>query len=218
MWGLTHFIRRRPRLTIALCVGVGVGLALPAEWRFTRRVIIAWDIGIWLYLLLMAWLMAHAHHMHVRQIALQEHRSRLTELSLMLLAAFTSLAVIAMELTKLKCLPGEQQLIHYIFTALTVFGSWLLIIILFTLHYAHLFYTAHFEALPLEFSDKTLSPDYWDFLYFASTIAVAAQTSDVLVKSKAMRKTVMAQSIVSFIFNVAIVGLSINIVAGLLNN
>ncbi len=215
---MIHFIRRRPRLIIALTVGIGVGLTLPSHWRLTSRFIIAWDAGIWLYLVLIAWVMANAHHLHVRQVALQEHRSRLAELTLLLLAAFASLAVITVELTKVKSLAPGQQLLHYLFTGITVFGSWCLIIVLFSLHYAHLFYKAHCEPPPLEFSDNSSNPDYWDFLYFASTIAVAAQTSDVLVKSKAMRKTVMAQSIISFIFNVAIVGLSINIVAGLLDN
>lgn len=215
---MIHFIRRRPRLIVALVVGIGVGLVLPSYWRLTSRLIIAWDAGIWLYLALITWVMANAHHLQVRQVALQEHRSRLAELTLLLLAAFASLAVITLELTKVKSLPPGEQLLHYLFTGITVFGSWCLIIVLFSLHYAHLFYKAHFEPQPLEFSDKTSNPDYWDFLYFASTIAVAAQTSDVLVKSKAMRKTVMAQSIISFIFNVAIVGLSINIVAGLLDN
>jgi uncharacterized membrane protein len=60
------------------------------------------------------------------------------------------------------------------------------------------------------------NPDYWDFLYFSFTIAVAAQTSDVIIMNRSTRKTVLAQSILSFLFNVAILGFSINIAAGLL--
>jgi len=69
---------------------------------------------------------------------------------------------------------------------------------------------------PLKFPDDELCPDYWDFLYFSFTIAVAAQTADVSVMSRSMRKVVFAQSILSFVFNVAIIGLSINVLASLI--
>jgi uncharacterized membrane protein len=41
------------------------------------------------------------------------------------------------------------------------------------------------------------------------------QTSDVSVRTSAMRSTVIAQSVLCFFFNLAILGLSINIAAGL---
>jgi uncharacterized membrane protein len=68
----------------------------------------------------------------------------------------------------------------------------------------------------LQFPDEDL-PDYWDFLYFSFTVAVAAQTSDVTITKRNMRKAVLFQSILSFIFNAAIIGLCINIAAGLIN-
>jgi uncharacterized membrane protein len=46
---------------------------------------------------------------------------------------------------------------------------------------------------------------------------VAVQTSDVCVMTRTMRKLVLGQSILSFFFNLAILGLSINIAAGMLN-
>ncbi|HXA46550.1 MAG TPA: DUF1345 domain-containing protein, partial [Burkholderiaceae bacterium] len=87
----------------------------------------------------------------------------------------------------------------------------------FTFHYAHLFYRAAPGSgpLPLLFPDNEKNPDYWDFLYFSFTIAVAAQTSDVSVQTRTMRKVVLAQSVLSFLFNVAIIGLSINIAASM---
>ena len=50
------------------------------------------------------------------------------------------------------------------------------------------------------------------------TIAVAAQTSDISVMSGAMRKAVLAQSVMSFLFNAAIIGMSINIAAGMVGS
>ncbi len=214
---LNRIIRHRARLTLAIGVGVGIAFALPSIWPLTTRALVAWNVGVWLYLLLIIWLMVNAHHSEVRRIAQQEHPSRLAELTIMSLAAFASLAVIILELTTLHDLTPHQRLIHYAFTGVTVFGSWCVIGVLFTLHYAHLFYIAPEGQPALVFSDKEPNPDYWDFLYLSLTIAVAAQTSDILIMTRSARKTVMAQSILSFVFNVSIVGLSINIIAGLLN-
>jgi uncharacterized membrane protein len=100
----------------------------------------------------------------------------------------------------------------------TVFGSWCLVATLFTFHYARTYYRSPPEKRALGFPDKEENLDYWDFLYFSFTIAVAAQTSDVAVMSHSMRKTVLAQSILSFVFNFAILGLSINIAASLVGS
>jgi uncharacterized membrane protein len=45
---------------------------------------------------------------------------------------------------------------------------------------------------------------------------VAVQTSDVEVASRAMRKVVLAHSVIGFLFNTAILGLAINMGAGLI--
>jgi uncharacterized membrane protein len=69
---------------------------------------------------------------------------------------------------------------------------------------------------PLRFADGERNPDYWDFHYFSFTISVAVQTSDVGVGGRAMRRVVLAHSLVGFVFNTAILGFTINIAAGLL--
>ena len=51
-----------------------------------------------------------------------------------------------------------------------------------------------------------------------TTIAVAVQTSDVAVTSRSMRKLVLGHSVLAFFFNLLILGLSINIAAGLVNS
>ncbi|MDB6001102.1 MAG: hypothetical protein JWP52_2801, partial [Rhizobacter sp.] len=58
-------------------------------------------------------------------------------------------------------------------------------------------------------------PHYADFMYFSYTIAVACQTSDVSITSTRLRRLVLAHSVLSFVFNTAIVALMVNIAAGL---
>jgi uncharacterized membrane protein len=115
-------------------------------------------------------------------------------------------------------MPPNQVALRYAFTALTVIGSWLLVGVLFCFHYAHMYYRTPQDRPPLHFPEEGLEPDYWDFLYFSFTIAVAVQTSDVSVTSRPMRKLVLGHSVLAFFFNLLILGLSINIAAGFVNS
>ncbi|MCY1383961.1 hypothetical protein D9M69_721390 [compost metagenome] len=96
-------------------------------------------------------------------------------------------------------------------------GSWLLIGVTFSVHYARLFYTWEGKEPALRFAEGLTTPNYWDFLYFSFTVGVAVQTSDVGVATRELRKIVLAQSLIGFLFNTAILGFSINIAAGLFN-
>ena len=73
------------------------------------------------------------------------------------------------------------------------------------------------DVTPMIFPEKPEQPGYWDFLYFSFTIAVASQTADVETGTTDMRQIALLQSVISFVFNLAILGLSINVGAGLLN-
>jgi uncharacterized membrane protein len=210
-----RLINRRPRLFTAALAGISIALLLPSTWTPLTRMLTGWNIAVWCYLILMAWLMLRASHARVRKIAEQEDESAALVLAVMSIGAILSLAAISIELATLKELPVALRLGRYGFTGATVFGSWLMVGTVFTFHYAHLFYRSATGPLPLLFPDNEKNPDYWDFLYFSFTIAVAAQTSDVSVQTRTMRKVVLAQSVLSFLFNVAIIGLSINIAASM---
>jgi len=59
-------------------------------------------------------------------------------------------------------------------------------------------------------------PDYLDFAYFSFVIGMTFQVSDVVVKSKVIRRFVLFHSLISFVFNTIIVALTINGIAGLI--
>lgn len=210
-----QFARSRPRLSIAIGIGFAVAALLPQHWRLVTRALVGWNVAVWSYLVLMMWLMAHASHARVRKIAEQEEKSAVAVLAILSIAAIISLVAITFELATLKGLAPEFRVAHYAFTGATVIGSWLLVGTIFTFHYAYMFYRTPAAQRPLHFPEEEQNPDYWDFLYFSFTIAVAAQTSDVILMSRSMRKVVLAQSILSFFFNAAILGMSVNIAASM---
>ena len=215
---LHRFVRSRPHLTLAIALGVLVGVATPESYRPVTRALVAWNSGVWAYLLSMAWLMMRANHHKVREIASRQDESAGLVLATLTVAAVISLTAIVYELGASGDPDTTARYLRYGFTALTVFGAWFLVGVLFCFHYAHLYYRASGTGLPLRFPDGLQEPDYWDFLYFSFTIAVAVQTSDICVMTRAMRKLVIGQSVLSFFFNLAILGLSINIAAGLINH
>lgn len=214
---LHNFIRSRPHLSFAIGVGVVVGLLMPHSEAPLTRALLGWNAAVWLYLITMMWLVMHADHRRVRQIADKQDENAGTVLLALVLCAVLSLSAIIWELGAIPHLKPDQRPLRYAFTAMTVLGSWLVVGMLFCFHYAHLYYRSQDRVRPLQFPAEMNQPDYWDFLYFSFTIAVAAQTSDVTVQSREMRKLALAQSVLSFFFNVAILGLSINIAAGMLN-
>jgi uncharacterized membrane protein len=105
----------------------------------------------------------------------------------------------------------------FVLAAATLIDSWLLVPTMFTTHYADMFYSPPPADRPLSFP-QTEMPVFWDFAYFSFTIAAANQTADVITTRVSIRKVIIAQEIISFVFNASILGFAINVTAGLIGN
>lgn len=209
-----HAGLHRPRLLLACAFGLVVWVLLPAAWAAPTRALLAWNLALWPYLLSMAWLMLRASPARVRSIAGQEDASSAALVALLSAAAVASLIGIVAELAHARD-AGHGTALAVGLPLFTVVGSWLLLGAVYSFHYAHLYYQAPAGHRPLKFPEGLEQPSYRDFLYFSFTISAAAQTSDVSVMSTPMRSAVLAHTVLSFFFNVAILGLMINIAAGL---
>ena len=211
---MPRLTRTHPRLSLATVTGLAAGLLIPAD-SVIGKILIGWNAGVWIYLVLMFWLTVRAKAPDVKRIAEMEDENAGLVLLMVCIAALASLATITFELAGSRDLATAGKLLHYGVTALTVIGSWLLIGVIFSVHYARLYYTWDGKEPALRFAEGLTTPNYWDFLYFSFTIGVAVQTSDVGVATRQLRKIVLAQSLIGFVFNTAILGFSINIAAGL---
>jgi uncharacterized membrane protein len=99
---------------------------------------------------------------------------------------------------------------------LSLGASWLLMQTIFAFRYAHIFYQNELKAEHsggLEFPGK-LQPDYFDFLYYAHVVGMTSQVSDVVVTSRTMRHLTLMHSVSAFAFNMLVLALSINVMAG----
>ena len=94
--------------------------------------------------------------------------------------------------------------------------AWLFTNTIYALHYAHIFYLADQAGRDrggLDFPERD-EPDYWDFLYFAFTLGMTFQTSDVQITDPRIRKVALFHSLAAFLFNLGIVAFTINILGG----
>ncbi|PRX27910.1 putative membrane protein [Paraburkholderia sp. BL18I3N2] len=205
-------------MLVGLALGVVGAVLVPAHTRPMVRVLAGWDAAVWSYLAMIWVHMAVADEGRVRESARRDDENAGVVLMVICMATIASIAAIVMELASVKGTAGASTVWHYVLTGLTLFGAWFLIPTIFTLHYARLYYDTDAKETPLLFPDHALQPDYWDFLYFSFTIAVASQTSDVVLRSRSLRRAALAQSVLSFYFNVAVLGLCVNIAAGLLGS
>jgi uncharacterized membrane protein len=215
---IVRFLSNRPRIFIATALGIAVFFIAPWHLRPIQRPLLAWDIGMWAYLVLIWTRMVTASPKDVQRVAEREDEGATAVLSIITTAAIASVVAIVVELASAKGLGAAQASLNYALTGATMIGAWLLIPTIFTLEYARHYHQAGEGQPSLNFPASDEPLDYWDFMYFSFTIAVASQTSDVSVCSRRARRIALAQSILSFFFNAAVLGLCVNIAAGLLGS
>ncbi len=209
----------RPRLYLAIAGGLAALALLPASLSGNVREALAWITGGLVYLSVAGRLMATCAADAIARRAARNDDSRMVIMALILLAIASSFASIAGLLTEAKEASRQMKLLYLGLASATIVVSWAVTQVVFTLHYAHEFYRpAHADSTPakgLDFPGEP-HPDYWDFLYFATSIGATSQTSDVAIRSKTIRRLVTVHAVVSFFFNATVLALTINLAAGLI--
>jgi uncharacterized membrane protein len=210
-----RIVRARPRLFISALIGVLIVALCPSDWRLATRLLVGWDVGIGLYLALALRMMAVADVRHIRLRARLQDEGQYTILALTAAAAFASLAAIVALLGMSS--GNEREPIHLLLGVVTILLSWTFTHIMFALHYAHEFYDENGgKGGGLLFPGELREPDYWDFVYFSFVIGMTSQVSDVAITCRPIRHTVSAHGIISFIFNVTLLALTVNIAASVI--
>jgi uncharacterized membrane protein len=173
-----------------------------------------WDVG-GLALLALAWLAIGACDAEVtRKRAASEDPGRTTVYALVTLTSAVSLfAAVALAHRAKSMLPSDTTTAAML-CIVTVVVSWLVTHTAFTLRYAHLYYREDDEGIGgVEFPGGR-PPTYFDFAYFAFTLGMTFQTSDVSISSGAIRRTVLLHSLLSFAYNTAILAFALNLAFG----
>lgn len=217
----------RIRLLFAVAIGLATYAVQPVFVEASTRMLVAWNVAIIAYLVMVGFMMARSTRDSMRKRARQLDEGRYTVLILAVIAALSSLATILFELFGLKKAPDGVVALHIGLSVATIVTTWSFVHVIFAEHYAHAFYNLDDDMVEGEDEAESQKkkglrfpgqpwPDYVDFLYFSFTIGVANQTADTDVVSRGMRVLVLIHSVISYFFNTIILALTINIAASML--
>lgn len=210
---LRHLRNRPSLLTGLLATVAGVGVA--ALWlRLFTALLVGWDIGVALYIVLTFVLMSRATVASMRDRAQRLDPGKWGVLGGAVMVALASLVAIAVELVAAKGSPHAGMAAGL--AAVTVLLSWAFLHVFFAQHYAHDYWLVGVDPAKrsLDFPGND-QPDYLEFLYFSFTIGMTAQVSDVTTRNAPMRRLVLMHGALSFLFNTAVLALGVNLAAGL---
>ena len=186
---------------VAVFAAAGIGIELGTGlWHLA--VMGGFDLAAFIFLLSLWPMLLKSSAAEIRKHAADNDANRSRLLILAALIGIVLLVTIGVELSG----PGEP-LAGLIIATLAM--AWLFANLLYALHYAHLYYGAGSGDDSLTFPG-TKTPDYLDFVYFAFTLGMTFQTSDVAINSRAIRRIVLAQSLAAFVFNIGILAFTIN--------
>lgn len=222
-----RFISLQWRLGLGLVAGgLGAWLA-PASMAPLARAVAGWDGFAATNLVLIVLGMRLVDTDAIRRVAASKDLPRTVAFVVVIGGAMASLLAVVGLLSTLKNLPEEAKALHLALGVGAVALAWALVHCVFTLRYAHAYYDAddqgHDEGglvfpddIGKDCKDK-LQPNYLDFAYFAFVVGMTAQTADIGISSRDIRRIALLHGIISFVFNTAIVALTIGTIGGVLN-
>jgi len=210
-WHPWRFMKGRPRVIVSLAIFIVAAVTLSGLGvRLTNAVLLGFDLAAVIFLGSLAHLFNKAEPAHMRGQAQALDTGRWAVLW----------GGVVMSAVVLMALGGELHaakgggLLELVVAVVSVILSWLFLNVMFAIHYAHGYYGEFGDKHKgLEFPD-TPDPDYWDFAYFSIVIGMTFQVSDVQITSNYLRRVVLLHSVIAFFFNVFIIAITVNIVAG----
>ena len=212
--------RSAGRFTASLALGLATAYALPGRAGWALRTVAGWDVAAATLLGLTWWMIGKADAAETHRRAAAEDPGRTALWLVTLVSSAMSLFTATVLLRQAKHLAGRDSGMLVALSLFSVACAWAVTHTSYTLRYAHLYYRhdcdADEEDGGLTFPGEDPPSDI-DFAYFAFTIGMCFQTSDISVTTRPIRRTVLGQSILSFAYNTAIIALSLNLVSGLLD-
>jgi uncharacterized membrane protein len=212
--GMARVLQPGYRLVTSLVIALLV-FVLSKPWLpySTSRIVLAWDTGVAILLMLIAIMMWRTGPEEALRQARKEETSNILMLLVTILAVAGALVDIAFGLPKGKTLSPAVHAFDISAAIAGVFLAWLLLHIMYSLHYTKLYYgridgaDANAFMKGLAFPGNKDLVDYWDFVYYSFTIAMCFQTSDVTVTSPYMRRLTIFHATIAYLFAFAILGL-----------
>lgn len=189
-------------LMVGLVPVVGPWVAAVAGW-----IALAGTFSVWTWLVV-----GRLDAADTRRHATVEDATHATSRAILVLASLASLVGVGVVLFAGSrgdsAIPWEAMI-----GVASVVASWVLVHLLYMLHYAKLYYAggAH-AAIAFNGEDE---PDYHDFAYLAFTIGMTYQVSDTALPGSQVRRAVLRHALLSYLFGAVVLAVMINLVVQL---
>ena len=171
----------------------------------------AFDVAAVVFLATLVPLLRGSSPEVMRQHSASNDANRPLILVITSLLTIVALAAVSGELDGAR----NAQLMSIVKLVGTLLLIWVFANSVYALHYAHAYYTHSDETDEdvggIEFPG-TETPSYSDFLYFAFTLGMTFQTSDVEICARRMRQVVTYHALAAFVFNIGVLAFAINVV------
>ncbi len=210
-------IKARPRLLYAIIVGIVAFLLLKDKYLSTRF-LMAWSAASATYLILVFVMMHHFNKRKISHLSARQDDGQLLIYIISLLASGVSLVAIFIHVGGVSEIPLKERVLGVLMTGITFAISWLVLHTAYALHYAHAYYACLKEDAPfppLIFAGDKY-PAYSDFFHFSIVIGMTCQTADIIIADSSIRNLVTTHSLLAFVFNATLLGLTMSLVGGLL--
>ncbi|MBN7135167.1 hypothetical protein A7A76_10410 [Lysobacter enzymogenes] len=199
------------RRVLFLMIGgaLALGLAL-ADWLgWQRAIIVAANSFFFVYLAYDIPALSRLSGDRLRKAAVRSDVPVYALFMIVVATVSTALAVLFMTINA----DDRPTPIWLIFALLSIPLGWATIHMMAATHYAHLYWRPGPNRAPrggLDFPGES-EPTAMDFIYFSFVIGMTAQTADVSITGRAMRRFALMHSIVAYFFNAVLVAAAVNV-------
>ncbi|SFR67041.1 Uncharacterized membrane protein [Microbacterium azadirachtae] len=198
-------------MAVAVLTGVAAGFLVTPFLGLAAGLLAAWgalSLVSTVWILLVTWRMDAAQ---TRAHATEEDPGRRIARLIAVTGSFVSIAAVLVVVLQARHAHGWTQFALAGIAVLSVAASWGLIQTDYMLRYAKLYYDG---SRGISFNQDE-DPQYTDFAYFSVGLGMTYQVADTNVTRNAIRRIVIAQTTIAYVFGALILGTIINLVTGL---
>lgn len=199
------------RLVVAILVGIAVGFVVTPFLGLAAGILAGWGalavVNV-VWILLVVWPMDAEQ---TRSHATEEDPGRGVARVIALTGSFVSIAAVLVVVLEARHAAGWTQFALAGSAVVSVAASWGLIQTDYMLRYARVYYDGSRGIVFNQDED----PEYTDFAYFSVGLGMTYQVADTNVGRNAIRRLVIAQTTIAYVFGALILGTIINLVTGL---
>jgi uncharacterized membrane protein len=200
------------RAVVAVVAGVVAAAVTIPFLGFAAALLVGWAVlaltsVIWV--LLTVWPMDAAQ---TRAHATGEDPGRQLARLIALIGSLVSLGAVGIVLIQTRERSQAEALLLAGIALVSVVSSWALVQVDYMLRYAARWYAEPVGGINF---NQDEDPEYTDFAYFAVGLGMTYQVADTNVRTNEIRRIVIAQTLLAYVFGSVILASIINLVAGI---